>query len=96
MILGLGSGSSAAFAVEALGLRIAKGLRVAAIPSSETTADLARQFGVPLTSFAKHRHIDLPIDGADPVKRGTLNLVKGLGRALLRDNDVAGAGRGRT
>lgn len=91
MVLGLGSGSTAAFAVEALGVRIAKGLRVAAIPSSETTADLARQFGVPLTSFAKHRRIDITIDGADQVERGTLNLIKGLGGALLREKIVASA-----
>jgi len=91
MVLGLGSGPTAAFAVEALGVRIAKGLRVAAIPSSETTVDLARQFGVPLTSFAKHRRIDVTIDGADQVERGTLNLIKALGGALLREKIVASA-----
>src|SRR6185437_7165453 len=91
MVLGLGSGSTAAFAVEALAARIAKGLRVAAIPSSEATAALARQFGVPLTSLAKHRRIDVTIDGADQVERGTLNLIKGLGGALLREKIVASA-----
>jgi ribose 5-phosphate isomerase A len=91
MVLGLGSGSTAAFAVEALAARIAKGLRVAAIPSSEATAALARQFGVPLTSLAKHRRIDVTIDGADQVERGTLNLIKGLGGALLREKIVAAA-----
>jgi ribose 5-phosphate isomerase A len=65
--------------------------RVAAIPTSETTAALARQFGVPLTSFAKHRRIDVTIDGADQVERGTLNLIKGLGGALLREKIVASA-----
>lgn len=89
MVLGLGSGSTAAFAVEAVAARVAKGLRVAAIPSSEATAALARQFGVPLTSFAEHRHIDVNIDGADQVERGTLNLLKGLGGALLREKIVA-------
>jgi ribose 5-phosphate isomerase A len=91
MILGLGSGSTAAFAVEAVAARVAKGLRVAAIPSSDATAALARQFGVPLTSFAKHRRIDVTIDGADQVERGTLNLIKGLGGALLREKIVASA-----
>ena len=91
MVLGLGSGSTAAFAVEAVAARIAKGLRVVAIASSETTADLARQFGVPLTSFAKHRRIDLTIDGADQVERSTLNLIKGRGGALLREKIVASA-----
>ena len=65
MVLGLVSGSAAAFAVEAVAARVAKGLRVVAIPSSEATAALARQIGVPLTSFVKHRRIDVTIDGAD-------------------------------
>ena len=77
MVLGLGSGSTAAFAVEAVAARIAKGLRVVAILSSEATAASARQLRVPLTSFAKDRRIDVTIDGTDQVERGTLNLVKG-------------------
>jgi ribose 5-phosphate isomerase A len=52
---------------------------------------LARQLGVPLTSAAEHRRIDVTIDGADHVERGTLNLVKGFGGALLREKIVAGA-----
>jgi ribose 5-phosphate isomerase A len=91
MVLGLGSGSTAAFAVEALAVRIAKGLRVVGIPTSERTAALARRLGVPLTSFAEHRRIDVAIDGADQVARGTLDLVKGLGGALLREKIVASA-----
>lgn len=91
MVLGLGSGSTAAFAVKALAARIADGLRVVAIPSSRTTADLARQLRVPLTSFAEHRRINVTIDGADQVERGTLNLVKGLGGALLREKILASA-----
>ncbi len=91
MVLGLGSGSTAAFAVEALAARIAEGLRVVGIPTSETTAALARRLGVPLTSFAEHRRIDVAIDGADQVERRTLNLIKGLGGALLREKMVAGA-----
>lgn len=91
MILGLGSGSTAEFALEALAGRIEKGLRVTGIPTSETTAALARRLGVPLTSFAEHRHIDITIDGADQVERGTLTLIKGLGGALLREKIVASA-----
>jgi ribose 5-phosphate isomerase A len=91
MVLGLGSGSTAAFAVEVLAVRIAKGLRVVGIPTSKKTADLARRLGVPLTSFDKHRRIDVTIDGADQVARGTLHLVKGLGGALLREKIVASA-----
>lgn len=91
MVLGLGSGSTAAFAIEALAARIAKGLRIVGIPTSERTAALARRLGVPLASFAEQRHIDVAIDGADQVERSTLNLVKGLGGALLREKIVASA-----
>jgi ribose 5-phosphate isomerase A len=91
MILGLGSGSTAGFALEALAVRVAKGLRIAGIPTSEQTAAQARRLGVPLTSFAEHRRIDLTIDGADEVERGTLHLIKGLGGALLREKIVAAA-----
>jgi ribose 5-phosphate isomerase A len=91
MVLGLGSGSTAAFAIEALAARVKKGLRVVGIPTSETTAALAQRLGVPLTSFAEHRRIDVAIDGADQVERGTLILVKGLGGALLREKMVAAA-----
>lgn len=91
MVLGLGSGSSAAFAIAALAARVAAGLRIVGIPTSERSAALARQLDVPLTSFADHRRIDVTIDGADQVERGTLNLVKGLGGALLREKIVANA-----
>ena len=91
MIVGLGSGSTAEFAVQALAARVAKGLRVEGISTSERTAALARRLGVPLTDFAAHRRIDLTIDGADQVERGTLNLIKGLGGALLREKIVASA-----
>jgi ribose 5-phosphate isomerase A len=89
MVVGLGSGSTAGFAIEALGARVARGLRIAGIPTSERTAALARRFGVPLTSFAERRRIDLAIDGADEVERDTLHLIKGLGGALLREKIVA-------
>jgi ribose 5-phosphate isomerase A len=93
MVVGLGSGSTAAFAVEALAARIAKGLRVVGIPTSEKTAALARRLDVPLTNFAAHRRLDIAIDGADQVERRTLNLIKGLGGALLREKMVASASR---
>jgi ribose 5-phosphate isomerase A len=91
MVVGLGSGSTAAFAVMALAERVAAGLRIAAIPTSERTAALAYRLGLPLSGFAEHRRIDIAIDGADQVERGTLNLVKGLGGALLREKIVASA-----
>ncbi|WP_422000882.1 ribose-5-phosphate isomerase RpiA [Reyranella sp.] len=93
MVVGLGTGSTAAFAVEALARRHREGLRFIGIPTSERTAAQARAGGIPLTSFAEHHRIDLTIDGADEVERGTLNLIKGLGGALLREKIVAAASR---
>jgi ribose 5-phosphate isomerase A len=91
MVLGLGSGSTAAVAVEALAARVANGLDVVAIPTSEWTAAQARRLGIRLSSFAEHRRIDMTIDGADEVEIGTLNLIKGRGGALLREKIVASA-----
>ncbi len=93
MVVGLGTGSTAAFAVEALARRHREGLRFVGIPTSERTAAQATTAGIPLTSFGEHRQIDLTIDGADEVERGTLNLIKGLGGALLREKIVAAASR---
>jgi ribose 5-phosphate isomerase A len=93
MIVGLGSGSTSALAIEALARRVARGLRIRGVPTSKETALLARRLGLALTGFARHRHIDLTIDGADEVQRGSLNLVKGLGGALLREKIVAKASR---
>src|SRR6516164_5616670 len=88
MIVGLGTGSTAAFAVEALARRHRQGLRFVGIPTSERTATQAKGADIPLTSFSEHRQIDLTIDGADEVERGTLNLIKGRGGALLREKIV--------
>ncbi|WP_395710631.1 ribose-5-phosphate isomerase RpiA [Reyranella sp.] len=93
MVVGLGTGSTAAFAVDALARRHRQGLSFVGIPTSERTAARARDAGLPLTTFAAHRLIDLTIDGADEVERGTLNLIKGLGGALLREKIVAAASR---
>jgi ribose 5-phosphate isomerase A len=93
MVVGLGTGSTAAFAVEALAQRHRQGLRFLGIPTSDRTATLASVAGIPLTSFAEHRQIDLTIDGADEAERGTLNLIKGLGGALLHEKIVAVASR---
>jgi ribose 5-phosphate isomerase A len=90
-VLGLGTGSTAGFVIEELADRIKNGLQVTAIPSSEHTAQLARDLGIRLVDFAEHRHIDLAIDGADEVEQTTLNLIKGHGGALLREKVVAAA-----
>src|SRR5436190_3990756 len=91
MIVGLGTGSTATFAVEGLGARVAQGLKIVGIPTSERTAAQARGLGIPLATFAEHQRIDLTIDGADEVMRGSLDLIKGLGGALLREKIVAAA-----
>ena len=91
MVVGLGTGSTAAFVVDALGRRVADGLRIIGIPTSERTATQARRLAIPLATFAEHQRIDVTIDGADEVERGTLNLIKGLGGALLREKIVAAA-----
>jgi ribose 5-phosphate isomerase A len=91
MVLGLGSGSTASIAIELIGRRVAEGLDVVGIPTSERSAALARQVGVKLTDFSRHPRIDLSIDGADQIEDGTLNLVKGLGGAMLREKIVAEA-----
>ncbi len=93
MVVGLGTGSTAAFAIEDLARRHREGLRFVGLPTSERTAALAAAADIPLTSFAEHRQIDLTIDGADEVERGTLNLIKGLGGALLHEKIVATASR---
>ena len=87
MVVGLGTGSTAAFAVEALARRHRQGLRFVGIPTSERTAAQARAGGIPLTSFAEHRQIDLTIDGADEVERGTLEFDQGAGRRLAARED---------
>jgi ribose 5-phosphate isomerase A len=91
MVVGLGSGTTAAFAIAALRDRMADGLRIVGIATSEKTAALARAYGIPLTDFSDHRTIHITIDGADAVFRHDLTLIKGLGGALLREKIVAKA-----
>jgi ribose 5-phosphate isomerase A len=90
MTVGLGTGSTAAFVLEALGIRIRDGLRITAVPTSEATAARARELGIPL---ALDVVTDIAIDGADEVDPRTLNLIKGRGGALLREKIVAQATR---
>ena len=92
MVIGLGTGSTAAFAIEALIRRVREeSLDIAAIPTSEHSGDMARSGGIRLINFGAHHRLDLTIDGADEIARGSLNLVKGLGGALLREKIVAAA-----
>ena len=91
MVIGLGTGSTAYFVIQALIRRVHDGLNIRAIPTSERSGEQARAGGIPLTSFAEHRRLDLTIDGADEIELGSLNLIKGLGGALLREKIVATA-----
>jgi ribose 5-phosphate isomerase A len=89
MALGLGSGSTAAEMVRGLAARLAdeRLARIVGVPTSERTAQLARELGVPLTTLAEHPQLDLAIDGADEIDPA-LRLIKGLGGALLREKIV--------
>src|SRR5271169_2888135 len=94
MVVGLGTGSTARFAIAAIGRRVAQeGLRILGIPTSDRTAEQARSEKIPLTTFAEHTQIDLTIDGADEVLPGPLYLIKGHGGALLREKIVASASK---
>jgi ribose 5-phosphate isomerase A len=91
-VVGLGTGSTAYFAVVALGERVKAGLKITGIPTSLQTADLARAVGIPLTTLDEHPEIDITIDGADEID-SKLNLIKGGGGALLREKVVASASK---
>jgi len=84
MVVGLGTGSTAAWFVRALA---ARGLNIHGVPTSEKTAELARELGIPLMTLDDVKSIDLTVDGADEVGPG-LSLIKGGGAALLREKLV--------
>ncbi len=90
MVLGLGTGSTVRYAIERLGRRVAEGWELAGVPTSRATAELARELQIPLTTLDEHPSLDLTIDGADEVDP-RLDLIKGLGGALLREKIVAAA-----
>jgi ribose 5-phosphate isomerase A len=89
MCLGLGSGSTSAYFVDLLGERWQKGElpHIRGVPTSQATAERARQWGIPLTTLAAIDYLDLAVDGADEVDPA-LNLIKGLGKALLREKII--------
>jgi ribose 5-phosphate isomerase A len=91
-IVGLGSGSTARLLVAAIGRRVAEGLRIIGIPTSEQTAEQAKGLGIPLATLGEYPQIDVTIDGADEVELGTLDLIKGGGGNQLREKIVAIAG----
>ena len=92
-IAGLGSGSTAAFAIEAIGERIKREkLRVMGIPTSYQAFLLAVECGIPITTLDEHPQIDVTIDGADQITP-ELFLIKGMGAALAREKIVAAASK---
>jgi ribose 5-phosphate isomerase A len=93
MVVGLGTGTTAQFAVRELGKLVEEGLRIKGVPTSERTARLAGEVGIPLTTLEETPELDITIDGADEVEARTLNVIKGLGGALLREKIVASASR---
>lgn len=89
MVVGLGTGSTAAWFVKALA---ARGLDIRGVPTSENTANLARELGIALVGLDDIKAIDLTVDGADEIGPG-LSLIKGGGAALLREKLVWEASR---
>jgi ribose 5-phosphate isomerase A len=88
-LLGLGAGSTVAYAVREIGRRIEEEhLRILAVSSSNQTSQLAMECGVPLTTLDEHQNLDMDIDGADQID-ADLNLIKGMGGALLKEKIVA-------
>ncbi len=94
MVVGLGTGSTAVFVVRRLGELLAAGelQRIVGVPTSEATAREAERCGLPLGSLDDYPSLDVAIDGADEIDPH-LNLIKGLGGALLREKIVAAAAR---
>ena len=88
MTVGLGTGSTSGFAIEAIGNKVKQGLSIKAVASSIRSEELAREQGITLIPFSEVESIDIYIDGADEVD-SNLNLVKGGGGALLREKILA-------
>jgi len=92
-VLGIGAGTTIAYAVREIGRRIKEEhIRVLAVPSSNQTFQLAKGCGIPLTTLNEHLSLDLDIDGADQID-GDLNLIKGMGGALTKEKIVASASK---
>ena len=92
MRLGLGTGSTAAKFVDALGQRVAKGLNVVCVSTSKATQVQAESLNIPLTTLGETPELDLTVDGADELD-DQLQLIKGGGGALLREKMVASSSR---
>ncbi len=92
MILGLGTGSTVYYTILRIGQMIKEGYDLIGIPTSRKTEELARSLNIPLGRLDDYSYIDLTIDGADEVDP-ELNLIKGMGGALVREKIVAASSR---
>ena len=90
--IGLGTGRAATLFVKALGERVKQGLRVRGVPTSDGTAGLARELGIPLATLEEVDELDITFDGADEVAPD-LTLIKGYGGALVREKIVAASSK---
>jgi ribose 5-phosphate isomerase A len=87
-VVGLGTGSTAAYFIKLLGEKVQKGLRIRGIPTSDRSRELALSLGIPVITLDDCQEIDVTVDGADEVDP-QLRLIKGGGGALLREKIVA-------
>jgi ribose 5-phosphate isomerase A len=94
MLVGLGTGSTAYWAIEKIGEMVKQGLHIQAVATSLASEKQARRLGIPLTSFSEIQQLDIDIDGADEISE-ELQLIKGGGGSLLREKIVALASRKR-
>lgn len=92
MRLGIGTGSTAEEFIRLLAVKVAAGMSIVGVPTSERSAALCRELGVPLATLDELPELDLTIDGTDEID-GDFNLIKGGGGALLREKIVAGASK---
>lgn len=90
MIVGLGTGSTAYWAIQLLGSRVKQGLEIKSLATSTQSELMAHELGIPIITFAETDHLDITIDGADETDE-SLNLIKGGGGALLREKIVGSA-----
>ena len=87
-VVGLGTGSTAAFAIQELGLLVNQGLQIRGVPTSQASHALAEKCGIPLINLNELCKVDVTIDGADEIDPG-FNMIKGGGGALTREKLVA-------
>lgn len=92
MVVGLGTGSTAYWAIQKIGEMVKHGLRIKAVATSNQSEELARGLDIPLVAFSDIEGIDVTIDGADEVDNDW-NLIKGGGGALLREKIIASASK---